>query len=150
MKPRIAAAMAAICLSPAGAGAEPVVKAGEWVMTMQGGMGPMANGPMTHKVCFKTDKTAADLGNRRPGAKKCDPPEVSTNGDTVTVDMTCKGPMGGNMTIHSVVTSLGPDSFRDESEMKMDNAPHGMPNPMRMVTEAKHTGPCQPGDQEVN
>lgn len=142
-----AAAIAVISLSPVGARAEPVTaKAGEWVMTMQaGGMGPM-----TQKVCFKTDRTPADLRGRNPGAKNCDPPNVSASGNTVTVDVSCKGPMGGNMTIHSVITSLGPDSFRNETEVKMDNAPQGMPGTMKMVTEAKHTGPCQPGDQEMN
>ena len=149
MKPTVvAAALAAIFLPSVAALADPViVKAGEWVMTMQGG--PKANGPMTHKVCFKTDRTPADLRSRAPGAKNCDTPNVSTSGDTVTVDLTCKGPMGGKMTMHSVIVSLGTDSFRNETEMTMDNAPQGMPNPMKMVTEAKRTGPCQQDDLEL-
>jgi hypothetical protein len=146
----VAAATVAISLSST-AMAETVMKAGEWVMTIQAGaMGATGGGPMSHNICFKTDKTPADLGNRRAGMKNCNPPTVSTNGDTATVDVACKGPMGGNMTIHAVVTSLGPDSFREETEMKMDNPPQGMPGSMKMVTEAKRTGPCQPGDQEVN
>jgi len=119
-------------------------KAGEWEITMTNG----PRGAMTRKICFKTDKSASDLGSQHgPMTKECSPPAVTTSGGSITVDATCTGPTEGKVTIHAVITPKGDDAFHTETHMHIDGM-QGMPD-MTMVSDAKRIGDCQPGDKQV-
>jgi hypothetical protein len=122
-----------------------VRRAGEWQVTMQNG--PM--GQMTQKVCFATDQTAAQLSALKGPMKNCTAGNVSTSGNSLTMEATCPGPNNGKVTVHAVVTQTAPDTFHTESTMHMDGAPQGMPADMTMTTDGKRLGPCQPGDKQV-
>lgn len=131
--------------------AEPVRRAGQWEVTIRNAGGPMQMGPMTHKICFKTDKSLSEISNgRNPMAKDCSPPQVSTSGATITVDSQCKNPMGGQAHLHAVITPNGTDAYHSETQIHMEGVPQGMPSDMTMIADAKRLGPCQPGDQQVD
>ena len=122
-----------------------VRKAGEWEITMTNG----PRGPMTHKICFKTDKSASDMGSQHgPMAKECSQPNVTNGGSSITVDATCTGPNSGKISIHSVITPKGADAFHTETRMHMDGM-EGMPD-MTMTSDAKRIGDCQPGDKQAD
>jgi hypothetical protein len=134
---------AALLAMTATASADQVMRrAGEWEIKMQNG--PM--GQMTQKVCFSTDKSAADLSEMKGRMKECADPSVNASGNTVTVDVTCTPQPGGKVTIHAVVTTAGPDAFHTETHMKMEGGPQGMPPEMTMVSDARRIGACQPSD----
>jgi hypothetical protein len=134
----------------AGAGrasAEPMIaKAGEWeVAVTNNGIGQMMKDQSPQKICLATDKSPADLRARHGFFKNCGEPAISAGGDAVSVHMSCASPIGGNFDVHAVITRSGANAFHNETQVRMQ----GMPAELRLASDARRLGPCQPGDQTV-
>ena len=138
---------AAVVAPLAAALADPMVRrAGEWEVTMTAGPMPA----MTQTVCFKTDKPASELSAMRGRmAKNCSAANVSIGSGSITADATCTGPTNGKVTLHAVITPNGADAYHLDSQMHMDGMPEGMAD-IKMTTDAKRIGDCQPGDKQVD
>jgi hypothetical protein len=125
----------------------PPRKPGLWQVDMTMPGGPMP--PQQMKMCIDKD-TDADMQKLGMNASKgtCSTPQIVHNGDTVTIDSSCK--MGTTQaSTHAVSRFTGDTAYHTDITTKFD-PPMGGLSQQVMAQDAKWVGPCpadmQPGD----
>jgi hypothetical protein len=147
---RTALALSALLISLAGTGTRAadlnamMKQAGDWEMTMTGGMMPT----MTQHGCYAGNKSIADLTNR--GMKNCSQQSVSVSGGMATVNAVCQM-QKMTVTVQSTVHATGSDSFHADSRVHLEGMPAipGIPADINMSVDAHRTGPCTPGEKPL-
>ena len=149
MKFRTAAAVAILFASSSPALAAIVRHAGEWATTIGDGQPLIA--------CFTTDQTLDQAYVAREMAKipkaQCQTPSLTTLGPVTSFTMQCM--IGGSlMTSTGTITQTGPDSFSSKTHTHGGVIMMGPGKSMAIpdgdqVTTSRRTGPCKPGDRQV-
>jgi hypothetical protein len=116
-------------------------KSGLWEITMTS---PQMPQPMTTQQCVdeKTDDLAA-----RPqhGQEKCSKQSVRREGGNVIVEAVCQIE-GSTATSRGVFAGDFATSYRGEMVTRFSPPMHGMTE-MKMSFQARHSGPCAPGQK---
>jgi Protein of unknown function (DUF3617) len=116
-----------------------VMHAGEWETRIGEGM--------VRRTCLNADRAfdpATLIKLTAKAGAKCTLGDAHADGPTITYVATCEIG-GGHMTLHSTITSGGPDSFTSRSKAHYECGPIKIPD-MDMTQTSHRLGSCQPGD----
>lgn len=137
----IALPLLCFALAIAGTGrADPVMKEGNWAVTMQMEMVgmPMAMPPVNTNQCVTKKDLVPDMSK---GDEGCIVKNQKLTGDTVTWHLQCTG-KDGNMEGDGQI-KYGADTYDGTMQLSMsDKSGSGAPMQMKYKMHGKHTGPC--------
>jgi hypothetical protein len=116
-------------------------RAGEWETVLDGGK--------PNLVCLHQDRTfdAATIEkmSQAPGLK-CDFSNLHSSGAAASISAVC-AVGGGRMSIETVITSTGPDSYVTRTRSHFEGGSMKIPD-MDMTQTGRRLGDCKPGDRQ--
>ena len=123
----------------------PHPRLGLWRMTMINHIGPGMT--VSSEVCLdqQTENAAFQAAPSVRSKRNCDEPKFGpAPGGGVAFDMVCNS-QDRKVTTHAVMAGDFNSAYTMDMTTRMDPAPPGMADGMKMHTDAKWLGPCKPG-----